>query len=259
LVLGQGPRRIRYLDGATSLFRLDIGVLDLEGDLREFPLAEILQFVSLGSRTGVLDIIRRDRVYGIAFTSGAITGLSADGWTLAQELRDSGLLPSEELSSILASNSDTQELQRAVLTDGYLTEEEWSAFVDRQVERLLYTLFDAHDGKFRFRQGAVVTQGLLPVRVTADRAVLEGTRWSETWARAVELIPSRQSRFERVKQVPESSVKITPTTWRVYVAASEPGNLMQLAARSILSEVAVIESLQSLISLGLIQRTSEAA
>ncbi len=231
----------------------------MEGDLREFPLAEILQFVSLGSRSGVLDIIRRDRVYGIVFTAGAITGLSADGWTLAQELRESGLLPSEDLSSILASNSDTQELQRAVLAEGYLTDEEWTAFVERQVERLLYTLFDARDGKFRFRQGAIVTQGLLSVRVSADRAVLEGTRWSETWARAVELIPSRQSRFERVKHAPETAIKVTPTSWRVYVAASEPGNLMQLAARSVLSEVAVIESLQSLISAGLIGRSIEAA
>jgi hypothetical protein len=231
----------------------------LEGDLREFPLAEILQFVSLGSRSGVLDIIRRDRVYGIVFTAGAITGLSADGWTLAQELRESGLLPSEDLSSILASNSDTQELHRAVLAEGYLTDEEWTAFVERQIERLLYTLFDAHDGKFRFRQGAIVTQGLLPVRVSADRAVLEGTRWSETWARAVDLIPSRQSRFERAKHAPESAVKVTPTSWRVYVAASESGNLMQLAARSVLSEVAVIESLQSLIVAGLIGRASEAA
>jgi hypothetical protein len=231
----------------------------LEGDLREFPLAEILQFVSLGSRSGVLDIIRRDRVYGIVFTSGAITGLSADGWTLAQELRESGLLPSEELSSILASNSDTQELQRAVLAEGYLTDEEWAAFVERQIERLLYTLFDAHDGKFRFRQGAIVTQGLLPVRVTADRAVLEGTRWSETWARAVELIPSRQSKFERTKRPPDAPVRITPTSWRVYVAASEPGNLMQLAARSVLSEVAVIEALQSLIAFGLVTRFVDAA
>ncbi|MFL5761785.1 MAG: DUF4388 domain-containing protein [Thermomicrobiales bacterium] len=231
----------------------------MEGDLREFPLAEILQFVSLGSRSGVLDIIRRERVYGIVFTSGAITGLSADGWTLAQELRESGLLPAGDISSILASNSDTQELQRTVLNDGYLTDEEWAAFVERQVERLLYTLFDARDGKFRFRQGAIVTQSLLPVRVTADRAVLEGTRWSETWGRAAEVVPSRQSRFERSTQLPDAPIKITPTTWRVFVAMSEPGNLMQLAARSVLSEVAVVESLQSLITAGLVRRSDETA
>jgi Domain of unknown function (DUF4388) len=229
----------------------------LEGDLREFPLAEILQFVSLGSRTGVLDIIRRDRVYGIVFTAGSITGLSADGWTLGQELRDSGLLPPDKLSSLLASNGGTQELQNAVLAGGYMTDEEWDAFVNRQIERLLYALFDARDGKFRFRQQAIVTHGLLPVRVTADRAVLEGTRWSETWARAGELIPSRQSRFEHSRKAPSSGVKITPTQWRVFVSCSEPGNLMQLAARSILSEVEVIESLNSLIHAGVIQRAEE--
>jgi Domain of unknown function (DUF4388) len=229
----------------------------LEGDLREFPLAEILQFVSLGSRTGVLDIIRRDRVYGIVFTAGSITGLSADGWTLGQELRDSGLLPPDKLSSLLASNAGTKELQIAVLGGGFMTDEEWDAFVNRQIERLLYALFDARDGKFRFRQQAIVTHGLLPVRVTADRAVLEGTRWSETWARAGELIPSRQSRFEHSKNAPDSPVKITSTQWRVFVSCSEPGNLMQLAARSILSEVETIESLNSLIQAGVIQRAGE--
>lgn len=231
----------------------------MEGDLREFPLAEILQFVSLGSRTGVLDIIRRDRVYGIVFTSGSITGLSADGWSLGQELRDSGLLPAEKLSSLLAGDGGTQELQNAVLAGGYMNDEDWAAFVERQIERLLYGLFDARDGKFRFRQQATVAHSLLPVRVTADRAVLEGTRWSETWARAGELIPSRQSRFEHSTYPPASSTKITPTQWRVYVACSEPGTLMQLAARSVLSEVEVIESLHTLIHAGVIQRAGEAA
>ena len=37
---------------------------------------------------------------------------------------------------------------------------------------------------------------------------------------------------------------ISPTQWRVYVASAEPGNLMQLAARTVLAEVEVIESLQ---------------
>ena len=229
----------------------------MEGDLREFPLAEILQFVSLGSRTGVLDIIRRDRVYGIVFTAGSITGLSADGWSLGQELRDSGLLPPDKLSSLLASNGGTQELQTAVLAGGFMTDEEWDTFVNRQIERLLYALFDARDGKFRFRQQAIVTHGLLPVRVTADRAVLEGTRWSETWARAGELIPSRQSRFEHSNEAPSNPLKITATQWRVFVACSEPGNLMQLAARSILSEVETIESLNSLLHAGVIRRTLE--
>ncbi|MEA2597711.1 MAG: hypothetical protein QOF01_4180, partial [Thermomicrobiales bacterium] len=162
----------------------------MEGDMREFPLAEILQFISLGSRTGVLEIVRRDSVYGIIFTAGTITGLTADGWTLAQELRDSSLLPSEVLTGLLSVNSTIQDLRAAILTGGYMTADEWTAFVSRQVERLLYSLFDVRDGRFRFRQSATTDGQWLPVRVSADRAVLEGTRWSETWARTAEAVPS---------------------------------------------------------------------
>ena len=227
--------------------------------MREFPLAEILQFISLGSRSGVLEIVRREGVYGIIFTSGTITGLTSDGWTLANELRDSQLLPDNVLTGLLAVNTNIQDLRAAILTGGYMTADEWTAFVSRQVERLLYSLFDVRDGKFRFRQSAPAEGQWLPVRVSADRAVLEGTRWSEAWGRAVEAIPSRQSRFTRSHRIPRSNVRISPTQWRVFVSTAEPGTLTQIAASAILSEVDVIESLQYLLDLNLINRLDTTA
>lgn len=228
----------------------------MEGDLREFPLAEILQFISLGSRTGVLEILRRDGVYGINFTAGTITGLTADGWAVAEELRDAKIIPADALSGILTEGASTQDLRAALLTGGYMSAEDWTVFVARQVERLLYTLFDARDGKFRFRQSANHPGPWLPVRVSADRAVLEGTRWSETWARAGEAIPSRQSRFARVARPPAVKRKMTPTQWRVWVALAEPGSVLQLAARAVLTEVEVVESLHYLLEQGMVSGLS---
>jgi hypothetical protein len=163
------------------------------------------------------------------------------------------------LTGLLAVNSNIQDLRAAILTGGYMTADEWTAFVSRQVERLLYSLFDVRDGKFRFRQSAPPEGQWLPVRVSADRAVLEGTRWSEAWARAAEAIPSRQSKFCRTKRAPRSNVRISPTQWRVYVTTTSPGTLLQVAARSILSEVDVIESLQYLIDLNLVTRVDTAS
>lgn len=87
--------------------------------------------------------------------------------------------------------------------------------------------------------------------------MLEGTRWSETWSRAAVTIPSRQSRFERAGTLPRQPLRVSPTQWRVYVATSEPGSIVQIAARSILAEVDVIESLQYLMSHGLVRRVQE--
>ena len=225
----------------------------MEGDLREFPLAEILQFISLGSRTGVLEILQRDGGYGINFTAGTITGLTTDNWSLAQELRESELLPADVATSLLARGNDTQELRGAVLAGGHMTAEEWTSFVARQVERLLYVLFDAREGRFRFKQGATDGGPWLTVRVTADRAVLEGTRWSETWARTAARIPSRQSRFERVDPPPLVDQHVTAAQWRVWVALSEAGNIRQLAARTVLTEVEVVEAIDALLDAGLVQ------
>jgi hypothetical protein len=225
----------------------------MEGDLREFALAEILQFVSLGSRTGVLEILRRDGVYRIAFTSGGITGLSADGWTIDQELRLSGLIPTDSVSNLLTSNAKPEDLRSAVLTGGLMSADEWNAFVARQVERLLYTLFDAKEGKFRFRQQINHAGPWLAVRISADRAVLEGTRWSETWNRAIQRIPSRLSTVERTGQSPLQPTMVSPTQWRVFVATGDPGSVLQIASRAVLSEAEVIESLQFLLDQGIVR------
>ena len=231
----------------------------MEGDLRRFPLAEILQFISLGRRTGMLEILRPEGAYRINFTGGAVTGLSADNWTLAAELGESALVFGEALTELLGAGATTEELRLVVLTRGYMTAEEWTVFVARQVERLLYPLFDVRDGKFRFRQAADHPGPWLSVRITADRAVLEGTRWSETWGRAVDTIPSRQSRFVRAPSPPRQSLRISPTQWRVYVALGEPGSVIQVAARAILTEVEAVESIRMLLEQRLIRPDQEPA
>ena len=66
------------------------------------------------------DVSARD-VQLKGFTNGIITGLTADGWTLAQELRDSQLLPADVLTDILSNNLAISDLRASVLTGGYMT------------------------------------------------------------------------------------------------------------------------------------------
>jgi hypothetical protein len=66
-------------------------------------------------------------------------------------------------------------------------------------------------------------------------------------------IPSRQSRFSRVPTPPRRSLAISPSQWRVYVALSEPGTIFQIAARTVQTEVEVVEAVQMLLEQTLIQ------
>jgi len=200
----------------------------------------------------MLEIVRGEGIYRINFTTGAVTGLSADTWSLTAELRASGLVPAALLADLPVSGG-AEELRSAVMTGGHMTAEEWTAFVARQVERLLYPLFDAREGTFRFRQGFEHPGPWLPVRITADRAVLEGTRWSETWARSVRVIPTRQSQFERVLTPPRQARKISQSQWRVYTVLDRPGSVAQVATRAVLTEVEVAEAIQTLLGYELIR------
>jgi len=229
----------------------------VEGDLREFPLAEILQFISLGSRSGVLEIERRDTLCSVHFTEGMITGLRANDWSVTRELRDARLLPRSMVGEAIEQTEDVGELRSSLVAGGILTAEEWTIFVARQVERLLYSLFDVREGQFRFRQTPNPPGPWFPVRVSADRAVLEGTRWSETWSRVAERVPSRLLPFVRAAP-PAAATSVTPTQWRVYVVLDEPGDVRQIATRAILTEVETVEAIDALLGAGLIRQAPRA-
>lgn len=224
----------------------------MEGDLREFSLPEILQFISLGSRSGVLEILLRDDVFGITFTSGIITGLTKNGWTLIDELASSEFITAQAVTELIKGETDAQAIQTAAFARGWMTEEEWSVFTARQIERLLYSLFDVRDGTFRFRHESAMDTLWLPVHLTADRAVLEGTHWSEAWSRAGDRIPSRHSWFTRTPTPPSEHQTISAAQWHVYVVLSVPASVNQIMARSVLTEVEVVESLYGLLTVGLV-------
>ncbi len=222
----------------------------MEGDLNEFQLSDILQFVSFGSRSGVLEILRTNGVHRINFTAGVITGLSAAGWSISEALLESNLVPQEVLDGLDLSNQ--ADLRGPILAGSYMSAEDWNAFIARQVESLLYRLFDSRHGKFRFRQIGTIDFQWLPVKITTNRAVLEGTRWSETWSQVDPALRAPEARFGSSGTRPDAAVKLSPTQWRVFVASREPGSLNQLATRAMLSEVESLEALRALTGHGLV-------
>lgn len=226
----------------------------MEGDLAEFSLPDILQFVSLGSRSGTLEVVVPARSHRITFAGGVITALAADGWSFAAELLANEVEPSPTLAAALATGS-AAGVRSAVLTGGVMTAEEWTALVARQVERLLYPLFDAKSGRFRFQPAVEPQSPSFPVRLTTDRAVLEGTRWSEAWARALTMLPTREQRLGRHPGPPRRSMSIGANQWRVYAGLATAASVAEVAARMALTEVEVVEALPLLLEQGLIRPT----
>lgn len=225
----------------------------MEGDLREFSIAEIVQFISLGRRTGTLEVRHRDQVRRISFTEGTITGLAADDWSIGRALRSSGLLPDDGSEPGSIEMLTANELRERCLAASLIDDGDWSAFVARQTERLLYDLFDQREGRFLFRLGDASTAVALPVAISADRAVLEGSRWADVRSRHRNDQSPTDARFERATP-PPAQVLLTPPQWRVMVVLEQPGTIDQIAVRAKLSLLDTIESLVALTEAGLIRQ-----
>ncbi|HNC43832.1 MAG TPA: DUF4388 domain-containing protein, partial [Acidobacteriota bacterium] len=76
--------------------------MSLAGTLEELPLADILQIISLGRRTGILTLLTADGRFTMSFRDGLVVGATeAQGRPLGQVLIDSGFITAAQLAAAL--------------------------------------------------------------------------------------------------------------------------------------------------------------
>jgi Domain of unknown function (DUF4388) len=126
--------------------------MHLNGDLSDFALADILQILSLGRKTGTL-LVENGSVKGrIVIEEGRITGAEAQpGGNLADALIRRGKLNSDMLAQLRQIGASCPEwnLKSLLLESGLLSEREMEKAAVMHVCTLVARLVDIGKGSFR--------------------------------------------------------------------------------------------------------------
>lgn len=168
----------------------------LEGSLRSFNLFEILQFLRLGSLTGVLTVSRDAEQIQLMTRNGKIVNSSV--FTHRQRLGDllmlRGVISRRELDEILLAQREgsiEKPLGQILLERRILTEETLSQTLRLQLEEEIWDLLNWTDGEFRFDPiDAIHESAPAMVELEIEPLILEGSRRQDEWRTIVELIPS---------------------------------------------------------------------
>jgi hypothetical protein len=168
----------------------------MQGNIRDFSLAEVLQFVALGRRTGILEVqvgTERHRIY---VRNGVIVGLNAVTAGTLKVLAEADLVPMAELEAALGeAQREGRDLGAVLVQRGLVSAGVWQRFVQRELERLLYRLFSLDDAPFAFQAIDFPTLPPLTLDLPVDRAVLHGLRWAEAWMSLQPPVPSPNAVF----------------------------------------------------------------
>jgi hypothetical protein len=176
----------------------------LEGTLRDFSFADILQLISLQRKTGVLTLKHEEKLVTISFLDGCIIGAT----TLNQHTEDRiglillkrGDITEAELEGALRRQEETLQRLGRILIDHHVVEPKTvREALEQQILQIVFRVFRWTDGEYHFSQETDIDYDRdLMIPMAADSIIMEGARMTDEWPFIDRRIPDREVVFIKV-------------------------------------------------------------
>ena len=159
----------------------------LEGTIRDFGLADILQLIGIQRKTGVLTLDNRGETVTVKFLDGQVVGAETGQRNLEDLLGSvlvrTGRITEGQLQEALRIQKRTlQRLGYIIVNQRYVSEVDLVEALRIQVTQIVYRLFRWRDGKYQFSPMDHLeydSDHLEPL--SAETILMEGARMIDEW------------------------------------------------------------------------------
>jgi hypothetical protein len=192
----------------------------LEGDLSKIEVPDLLTFLNMGNRTGVLALERSDQETKLFFRDGrpVYSTSTRDDLKLGSMLVRLGKVKPDVLERILARPKAPGRIGHALLAEGVLNEAELASFLKVQVSEVIFDTFAWRAGVFTFWDGVPPPATAVTLDMDLQNLLMEGVRRIDERHRLAQVFPNLDMAVEAVAN-PERvkhSVNLTPDEWKVF-------------------------------------------
>ena len=181
----------------------------LQGSLQTMSVPDLLQFLAVGRKTGLLSFTRGKVIKGIYFEDGVIVGSSTNDPReyFGQVLIHYGKITEEQLQAAMEAQRtegqspeqpkpEKRRLGQVLVDSGVLTESEVIEILEIRTLDIIYDLFIWNTGTFEFSAAGPLPSDFTRIRVEPNRVIMEGVYRSDELARYQTLIPSERTVME---------------------------------------------------------------
>jgi Domain of unknown function (DUF4388) len=164
----------------------------LSGNLRTMLPGDLLQWLSLGQKTGTLVISNQRVEKKIFFRQGRVISSASNDPReyLGQFLMSHGYLTEPELKKAMEVQTQSGILLGKILVMiDVIGEEDLQRLMRRKAEEEIYDIFLWNDGDFYFVDDELPQMEMIPLQVDVTGIIMEGTRRVDEWSRIRELVP----------------------------------------------------------------------
>jgi len=158
----------------------------LEGSLKDFGLADILQLIFFQRKTGVLNINARFDKVKLTFIDGNVVGAESkkriEANRLGKVLVKKGLLREDELRSLLEEQKNSQfKLGHILIKKGLVKQEDIIDIISNQIKETVIQVFGWKDGYYEFLPQAIPVDKDIPISIDTQHLLMEGLRIVDEW------------------------------------------------------------------------------
>jgi hypothetical protein len=172
--------------------------MSLSGNLKTMDLAELLQWVTLGRKTGSLTFVRNKIKNHIFFKDGKIISSRSNepNKQLGHYLLFQGKINEAQLKRALEVQLQTRMvLGKILVQEGLVTQEETERALVGRTEEVIYDLFLWEEGYFNFTAHGFNLDELILIDLDINAIIFEGVRRKDEWARIRQVFPSNYVRL----------------------------------------------------------------
>ena len=169
--------------------------MGISGNLKTMQLSELLQWLSLGQKTGTLLIQGHGVEKRVYFQGGRInTSSSSDQREyLGHFLVSHGYITEEELKMAMEVQEESSILLGKILVMiNAISETDLLRLMRKKAEESIYDVFLWEEGEFEFMDGELPELKMVPLSLDVTGIIMEGLRRFDEWQRIRRRVPNAQ-------------------------------------------------------------------
>ena len=193
----------------------------LEGNLARFEAPDLLTFLNMCRRTGVLVMERPDQETKLFLREGrpVFATSTKEDLRLGAIVVRMGRVPPDRMEPALRQHGGAgHRLGQVLVAENLLTEAELASCLKVQVSEVIFDTFRWGQGVFTFWDGVPPPASAVTLEMDLQNLLMEGARRTDERGRLAEFFPDLGMAVETVAN-PERvkhSVNMTPEEWKVF-------------------------------------------
>jgi hypothetical protein len=231
----------------------------LKGNLRDFPVTQILNLVNLACKTGTLVIEGSDEVVRVSFREGklAFAQLGQEDNSLAAVLHRSRKINTAQYRILheRATNINDKELGLMLINAGFINQQDVIASLQQYFSGVVRRLFTWVDGFFHFEIDTGIPADKISVRVDLENLIIEGSRQMREWEQLQAEIPSLDMSLKFADRPGANirNINLSVEEWRVVSYINPKNTIRQIGRATKMNDMEIRRIIYSLLQAGLVE------